>query len=254
MAGGSPFPTTAAAEYTTTQFAKQGDLGSQVLKPRPTGTVWRRGSVARVRQQATAPHGGGYIYRLCPANQTLTEACFNKIQLEFATPSKHTLRFADRSLDREINATLVTEGGGKGWMVWPWPGGSTGDLMYVVGPDKHCFYKNGTRDNGSGGLVPGKAYCPGCGYPKYLSDSACPCQGQYATNMSLTCPEVPPNAGSDLSFTPDPAPGHTAASYALEDAVNVPVHILPGEYVLGFRWDCEMTSQIWQSCADITIE
>ena len=26
-----------------------------------------------------------------------------------------------------------------------------------------------------------------------------------------------------------------------------------GEYVLGWRWDCEMSSQVWSSCADITI-
>lgn len=64
---------------------------------------------------------------------------------------------------------------------------------------------------------------------------------------------VPPEAGSDLSFTPDPAPGHPASSYALEDALRVPLNIKPGEYVLNYRWDCEMTSQIWQSCADITI-
>jgi hypothetical protein len=138
--------------------------------------------------------------------------------------------------------------------VWPWPGGSTGDLMYVVGPGKHCFYPNNTRDNGAGPLVPGRAYCPGCGEPRYLSDGSCPCQGQYATNLALTCPAVPPNAGSDLAFTPDPAPGHNPSSYALEDGLHVPVDIAAGEYVLGYRWDCEMTSQIWQSCADITIE
>ena len=80
MAGGAKIPTTAAAEYTSTVFAKQGDLGSRVLKPRPSGTVWRRGTVAYVRQQSTAAHGGGYIFRLCPANETLTEACFNRVR------------------------------------------------------------------------------------------------------------------------------------------------------------------------------
>merc|ERR1712086_30320 len=255
MAGGANVPSTAAAEYTTTQFAKQGELGTQVLRPRPTGTIWKRGTVAYARQQSTAPHGGGYIFRLCPANESLTEECFNRVPLEFATPDKHTLRFADSKLDREINATLVTEGGGKGWMVWPWPGGSTGDLMYVVKPGEHCFYPNNTRDNGEGPTVPGRAYCPGCGAPRYLSDGACPCQGQYpAVNISLTCPEVPPHAGSDLRFTPDPAPGHSSSSYALEDGLKVPLDIAAGEWVLSYRWDCEMTSQIWQSCADLTIE
>lgn len=44
--------------------------------------------------------GGGYIYRLCPAAESITEACFDRLPLEFAFPTKHTLRFADASLDR----------------------------------------------------------------------------------------------------------------------------------------------------------
>ena len=40
---------------------------------------------------------------------------------------------------------------------------------------------------------------------------------------------------------------------ALEDGLKVPANIAAGEYVLSYRWGCEMTSQIWQSCADITI-
>eukprot|EP01045_Picozoa_sp_COSAG04_P027386 COSAG04_NODE_3997_length_2370_cov_89.698258_3_plen_148_part_00 len=37
------------------------------------------------------------------------------------------------------------------------------------------------------------------------------------------------------------------------DALVVPEHLRPGEWVLGFRWDCEATAQIWSSCADIEI-
>jgi hypothetical protein len=49
--------------------------------------------------------------------------------LEFAFPDKHTLRFQDSRLDREINATLVAEGGGRGWMIYPWPLFGDGALM-----------------------------------------------------------------------------------------------------------------------------
>ena len=38
------------------------------------------------------------------------------------------------------------------------------------------------------------------------------------------------------------------------DYLTVPAHLTPGEYVLGLRWDCESSAQVWQSCADITIE
>lgn len=51
-----------------------------------------------------------------------------------------------------------------------------------------------------------------------------------------TCPAVPPNAGSDLAFTPDPAPHHSTSAYALEDGLKVPANIPAGDYVLGYRW------------------
>ena len=35
---------------------------------------------------------------------------------------------------------------------------------------------------------------------------------------------------------------------------QVPADLPLGEYALGFRWDCETSAQVWQSCADITIE
>ena len=37
------------------------------------------------------------------------------------------------------------------------------------------------------------------------------------------------------------------------DQVRVPEDLEPGRYVLGWRWDCEESNQIWQSCADLTI-
>lgn len=37
------------------------------------------------------------------------------------------------------------------------------------------------------------------------------------------------------------------------DKIRVPEHLVPGEYVLGFRWDCESSAQVWQSCSDVTI-
>lgn len=49
MAGGSPSAKFNAGEYNQTVYAKQGDLGSLVLKPRPSGTVWRRGATAKAR-------------------------------------------------------------------------------------------------------------------------------------------------------------------------------------------------------------
>lgn len=40
--------------------------------------------------------------------------------------------------------------------------------------------------------------------------------------------------------------------YSLVDKLLVP-DVSPGSWVLGWRWDCEESPQVWQGCADITI-
>ena len=43
--------------------------------------------------------------------------------------------------------------------------------------------------------------------------------------------------------------------YNLEiiDRVRIPKTLEPGSYVLGWRWDCEESNQIWASCSDVQI-
>merc|ERR1711920_808301 len=41
------------------------------------------------------------------------------------------------------------------------------------------------------------------------------------------------------------------ADFSIVDEVEVPSKT--GEYVLSWRWDCEETDQVWNSCADIVI-
>ena len=47
--------------------------------------------------------------------------------------------------------------------------------------------------------------------------------------------------------------GEWLTNITLYDQLRVPASLAPGEWVLGFRWDCESSAQVWQSCADITI-
>ena len=37
------------------------------------------------------------------------------------------------------------------------------------------------------------------------------------------------------------------------DTLRIPADVPPGKYVLGLRWDCEKSAQVWSSCADIEI-
>ena len=48
--------------------------------------------------------------------------------------------------------------------------------------------------------------------------------------------------------------GEWMHNITMYDYLKVPEHLQPGEYVLGFRWDCESSAQVWQACADVTIE
>merc|ERR1712151_1365681 len=40
--------------------------------------------------------------------------------------------------------------------------------------------------------------------------------------------------------------------WSVVDKVRVP-KVVPGDYVLSFRWDSEQTPQVWASCSDVTI-
>ena len=38
------------------------------------------------------------------------------------------------------------------------------------------------------------------------------------------------------------------------DVAEAQAELPPGEYVVGWRWDCEESSQVWTSCSDVTIK
>ena len=66
-----------------------------------------------------------------------------------------------------------------------------------------------------------------------------------------------PTPVDDVLGAPPYMPGKktqgSAFDYQMVDQLMVPTHIEPGEYILSWRWDCEETPQVWNSCADLTI-
>jgi len=42
--------------------------------------------------------------------------------------------------------------------------------------------------------------------------------------------------------------------FSIVEEVALPSHLVPGEYMLSWRWDCEKSSQVWFTCADITVK
>lgn len=37
------------------------------------------------------------------------------------------------------------------------------------------------------------------------------------------------------------------------DQVQLPADLVPGDYMISWRWDSEQTNQVWQNCADVAI-
>ncbi len=37
------------------------------------------------------------------------------------------------------------------------------------------------------------------------------------------------------------------------DMVLIPPDLEPGDWVLGWRYDCEESSQVWSSCSDVRV-
>ena len=46
---------------------------------------------------------------------------------------------------------------------------------------------------------------------------------------------------------------HHGAHWIFKDLIEIPEDIEPGVYVLSFRWDCQNSPQVWNSCANIQI-
>jgi len=203
MAGGGPVAGVESGEYNATRFAKQGDLGSE-LPEAPTGTVWKAGGLGQTGWYIRANHGGGYAFRLCPKGEALTEACFNRIHLDFEGPQ--VLRWDDGTTE-EIDGTYVAEG---------------------TFPPRSMWAMNPLPDQPTDEFPP-------------------PCKA------GTTPPVRAPMAVGQYGFNPGPCAGNWPTTVNIMDTVRVPAHLPPGEYVLGWRWDAELTAQVWSACADITI-
>lgn len=165
MAGGSPKAISNKAvgvRFANTTFASQGDLGSAVLPPAPSGTVWQSGALAEVSWTVRTNHGGGYQYRLCPRDgQPLTEACFQRTPLPFE--GRSALRWdgstgpASRTL--YFDGTYVSNGtvpAGSTWAMNPLP--RVDATMHPGVKDAFpavCYDPHAPAEGGDGGLCSG---------------------------------------------------------------------------------------------------
>jgi len=250
LAGGTPWGANVPEEgvYINTTYAHHGMRGRDLPKM-PTGTVWKIGGMANVTWNVRNNHGGGYSYRLCPANQPLTEECFQKTPLDFVK-EKQGILFPDGRVVT-IKGEFITEGTfpeGSMWSRLPIPASGLGPRC-LSGPNDTDSTPNGCQEwegrLNHNGHVDGP--CVPCPETPGSDCSRCSNPG-WADPKHPVTPSTPATA-----FRPYVPGVYESPQHNVIDVVKIPAHLPPGEYVLGFRYDCEGTAQVWSNCADVTL-
>ena len=206
----------AGASFENSTFAREGDLGSKLPAGRPAA-VWTPDKAWEVGWTVMANHGGGYSYRLAPADGPLTEEEFRKMPLDFEGNS--TLMW-DRVPMLEFNASA------RGW--------ETSEGTVPVGS---TWRKNP--------IPSGLWEREGAQFEPVCEESEA-CLRTYTTGPWIEKPGVCKCSGFSNG-------GPLLPNLEIVDLVRVPASLAPGKYVLQWRWDCEESDQVWASCADIEV-
>lgn len=257
LAGGSYSRSSGAeaGDYTKTQYAQHGDVGTQVLKPLPgyTPPTYKIGGTAEVTWSIRNNHGGGYQYRVCPLPEgnftDLTEECFQQNPLDFMQDEQAIVFPNGTQLKLTAEqTTFVSEGtmpAGSTWALMPMP-------PTLLGP---CCIP------GTGPNITGPACVSGENCRGSVRGPCEACPGTPGSDCSR-CDQVSsvqPGRYIRPGVPPFPAPcngceGVDWSGFSVRDVVKIPATLKPGKYIMGFRYDCEATAQVWSNCADITLE
>ena len=185
-----------AADFQNSSVAKRADVGSK-LPAGPAQATWVAGSNVEVGWSIMAHHGGGYSYRLAPADEPLTEETFRKIPLDFVGPS--ILRWdGDNTTQLEFNASRVSTGtvpAGSTWAKNPIPTGSDWRRL-GLSFDPVCEESEACKTSYAG-----------VG-PRF----SCRCSGGAGTRGGAPFPNL-----------------------EIVDVLKIPADLKPGKYVLGWR-------------------
>lgn len=197
--------------------------------------VWKAGSKQEVEWSIYANHGGGYQYRLCKkdAKGGVTEDGCQAMPLSFASDSTKIVYY-DGSREPFAVPAVTTDSG-------TWPKGSQWRKNLV--PMCNCDLGQ-LCQKGKGGMF--EPYNETHTHPGQQLDDRCPTGVMFETAWDDGYGAGPYKTGSGKAI-------EGAMPFSMVDEVKVPAEA-KGDYVLSFRWDCEATPQVWNSCADITVE
>ena len=219
-----------------------GDMGSTLpptIGPLPQ---WVAGADVQVAWGMRFNHGGGYQYRLCPADSPLTEECFQQHPLDFVRGSQAIMW--NNGSSRPIPAMYVDD------TVCPVvPAGSTWARSPVprINTDNDGLAFEGNCTTGGERREWWSAAKKDCEqFPNPCPD---------IDEDWFKCDDGYEQGGCDAAGNNDHW-GYCSGDWTLgmvADRVVVPKELPPGKYVVGWRLDCEETAQIWQNCADVEV-
>lgn len=195
---------------------------------------------------------------LCPASEPLTEECFQRMPLKFDT-SRQVLKWNNGSLQYPMGDAAVFVDGestfptGSQWARNPVP--RIWDSKVGLHNPEVCPGPS-TRAAGSPpGCMPFPPPCPWdtynetglfpCtppaegGLHKCDGDGMTECASNWVVGVVSDFVYIPDDVRSNTSFCSPKSCAHAPCS-ALERA-----QLPAGEWVLGWRWDCEETAQVW---------
>jgi len=188
-------------------------------------TEWQVGSVVEAAFAITANHGGGYTYRLCRVPQhgatqsSVSEACFQATPPpQFHGSTQWAQYGSDVNTRKPIQAVRTT------WGTFP-PGS-----MWTKNPIPafRCT-SGGLHGHAFDGITPNPHGCTQLNFPPAHADLA-GFGGHSDSRRHLI----------------------DTFKFQIVDKLKVP-DLPPGDYVLGWRWDCEQTFQVWTQCSNIKI-
>ena len=176
-------------------------------------TEWTRGAVVEVIWGILANHGGGYSYRLCK------------------TPEQGYSHLTEEC----FQSTPLDFVGDTQWVQY-----GEDEMTRVEIPATRT--KIGTHPKGS----------------QWTKNPIPACNGGYGgfLNPTRDCPEgiqfeaPKPDLygfGVNSAYTVEHFP------FSIVDLVRIPVDLPAGNFVLSFRWDCEQSAQVWNTCANIRL-
>jgi len=123
-----------------------------------------------------------------------------------------------------------------------------GDKQWVqYGEDKSTRYEFSAVRTDQGTTPPGSQWTknpiPACnGLDGGFHDEHC-----------VNGTQFPPPGPSLFGFGVHPNDVNNPFPFSIIDQVYIPKNLEPGKYVISFRWDCEQTPQVWNTCANINL-